>query len=79
MSEKGDLLSTEQTEKREPRTENKAENSEDDEEEEEEEEEKGKLKYKLLYRQQTIFRFCPLLAPCHFQVETPQNAVYCSL
>ncbi|KAL7984474.1 hypothetical protein Chor_003044, partial [Crotalus horridus] len=42
MSEKGDLLSTEQTEKREPRTENKAEDSEDDEEEEEEEEEKGK-------------------------------------
>ncbi|XP_015670183.1 protein DEK isoform X2 [Protobothrops mucrosquamatus] len=42
MSEKGDLLSTEQTEKREPRTENKAENSEDDEEEEEEEEEKEK-------------------------------------
>ncbi|XP_039178571.1 protein DEK isoform X1 [Crotalus tigris] len=42
MSEKGDLLSTEQTEKREPRTENKAEDSEDDEEEEEEEEEKEK-------------------------------------
>lgn len=41
VSEKDDLLSTEQKEKREPLTENKAENSEDDEEEEEEEEEKG--------------------------------------
>ncbi|KAG8133360.1 hypothetical protein E2320_011159 [Naja naja] len=42
VSEKDDLLSTEQKDKREPRTENEAENSEDDEEEEEEEEEKEK-------------------------------------
>ncbi|XP_026555321.1 protein DEK isoform X2 [Pseudonaja textilis] len=44
VSEKDDLLSIEQKEKREPRTENKVENSEDDEEEEEEEEEEEKEK-----------------------------------